>query len=295
MSFFQNPFNHQFLGVWVLGDRHQNLDFECPANAGRGDSVVSAWSEGSYDMSGNDTDGNSELDLQMSLAIDSVFNNWVTISVTLTPGDSSAVLASEIVTDLNADSTFSTYFEASLGKFDSGENRVLIKTSRDSTKIKFFIMNGGAETLLNFNARAGVAELPVYFSRHNVAKFDTTAGLPIITNDRFVFSDGQAMLVELDPDAASGNSVVDDAIIANAVDFRGNSLELDNTTIQADWQLLKGRSGLFEFTNDQGSGVTVTYPAGAKAGDLAMKTVITGSDVVQIPYVLTGADLITPP
>ena len=295
MSFFQNPFNQQFLGVWVLGDRAHNLDFECPANTGRGDSIVSAWSEGPYDMSGNDADGNSELDLHLSLAIDAIFDNWVTIIVTLAPADSSAVLASEIVTDLNANSTFSTYFEASLGKFDSGENRVLIKSSRDSTKIKFFVMNGGAESLLNFNARAGVSELPVYFARHNVAKFDTTAGLPIITDDRFVFSDGQAMLVELDPDAASGNSVVDDAIIANAADLRGNNLGFNNTTIQADWQLLGGRSGLFEFSNDQGSGVTVTYPAGAKVGDLAMKTIITGADVVQIPYVLIASDLITPP
>ncbi len=78
---------------------------------------------------------------------------------------------------------------------------------------------------------------------------------------------------------------------------------------QDDWKLLKGRSGLFQFQSSTFDGnspprplVTLTYPAGAIAGDLAMKTVNnyansgTGSTPTwqaQVPYTLTAADINT--
>jgi hypothetical protein len=77
--------------------------------------------------------------------------------------------------------------------------------------------------------------------------------------------------------------------------------------VQEDWELLQGKSGLFQFTSGPGAGpVTSTttqiiYPAGAKEGDLAKKIVTqkNGSAVVvaeyEMPYTLQASDLITPP
>ena len=76
---------------------------------------------------------------------------------------------------------------------------------------------------------------------------------------------------------------------------KGVSKEFDPTMVQDDWELLTGRSGIFQFTHDLGGGEVVTYSAGAKVGDIAKKTITVGSNVFEIPHTLTQSDLITPP
>ena len=64
-------------------------------------------------------------------------------------------------------------------------------------------------------------------------------------------------------------------IIATATDSKGKPLGFDYTVVQPDWALLRGRSGLFQFTKTTG-GTSIVYPAGAREGDFAMKIVETG-------------------
>ena len=93
-------------------------------------------------------------------------------------------------------------------------------------------------------------------------------------------------------------NAVEANIINNAVNFRGVSLDFTSTTVRADYALLEGRSGLFDFTNDDGSSspnTKIIYPAGAVAGDLAKKIIVSGTDTFVIPYTLLSTDLITPP
>ena len=111
------------------------------------------------------------------------------------------------------------------------------------------------------------------------------------------------MLVLLD----TAGSVVDTAVVNNAVSYNGVSLGYSASTVQEDWQLLRGRaSGLFRFYNKSSSSTSSTtteiiYPAGAKLGDLAKKVIrqLDGSGnelrVYELPHTLTGSDLITPP
>lgn len=155
--------------------------------------------------------------------------------------------------------------------------------------MRFYVNNGQAETVLKFNARAGVAEMPSYFMRYIVG--DTY---------RFDFSDGQNALVALDMD-----NNVDQDVVSNAVDVRGKNLGLDPSDESEDWELLRGRSGIFNFqkidVDDQDRiEEIIEYPAGARVGDLARKVTYTYTDdnknpdtIKEIPYTLTDSDLLS--
>lgn len=307
MTFFQNPFASEFRGSWVLGDRQHSLTFICPANTGRSDELVAVWNPpssptNSYDLSGNDADGNPKSNLNFRIAIGGDFKIWTSLEIDITDNsnanlnpapDVSAIKPYEIVAILNANPTFSSYFTVSLDKFSSISlaNKVVIKQKFPSTRMRYFVVNGGAEEVLGFNSRAGVSELPSYFKRYKV--YGADMAYPI---------DGTNAVVELDV-----SSSVDANVINNAVDFRGDSLGFDYVSVQEDWQLVKGRaSGLFTFQNigvDGSDRITqiIEYPAGAVVGDFARKINYTyessnmnPSKVTEIPYVLTEGDLVTP-
>lgn len=311
MAYFQNPFLTEFRGNWVLGDRQYSLTFVCPPNVGRSETTISAWNPPSgtpeaYDLSGNDADGNSKAILNFRMSISGTFDHWANISVDLTNNTNaslnpaptaSAIKPTEIVAILNADPTFSSYFTASLAKFSNGPNtRIVIRQNQDALRMKFFVLNNQAETVLRFNAKAGVAEMPAYF-----AKCKAWGGN---MSDRV---DGTYALVLLDPSNSGGSLNVDNDIVDNAVDSKGNSLNLDSNTTKEDWELLNGRaSGLFTFqklTVDGNDRITqiIEYPAGAIAGDFARRINYTytssntnPSKVTEVPHVLTDSDLVTP-
>lgn len=291
MSFFQNVFLSDFEGNWILGDRQHGPKFVCPRNIGRGDELVVSWADGPYDLSGNDAAGNSKASLYIQYALRDP-KNWATLTINIAAGaaDASAVTTAEVITNLNANTIFAERFVATLGSYDTnGYKRILIRQKKPITEFRFYIVNGYAEEALKFNARAGVAELPTYFSRHTMA-------------NRFSYEDSQNHLILLDV----GNAV-DAAVINNAVDVHGRSKSFSSATVQTDWQLLEGRAGIFQFQKGpSGNAVSSTetviyYSAGSKVGDLAKK-VITQKDAssaivaqYEIPYTLTSGDLVTPP
>ena len=292
MPFYQNVFRSEFEGNWVLADRHYMPTFIVKPNAGREDESVCSWTNAAtFDLSGNDADGDAKDTLTIFFSLHDP-KNWATLNVDITAeaDSASACTAEEIVASLNADTLFTERFTASVVPFTRGQSnkRVVIRQKKPITEFKFYIGNSGAETVLRFNARAGVAELPTYFGRHTI-------------ENRFTYPDSQGLLIELDPDAND----VDASVIDNAVSANGTSLGYDSGTVQEDWQLLRGRSGLFQFKKvtleDDKITEIIEYPAGALAGDLAKKTIYTyvddasnPSEIMEIPYVLQDADLLTP-
>jgi hypothetical protein len=291
MAFFQNPFFDDFEGNWLLGDRHHIPKFVIKGNAGRGKEVVYAWTQGPYNLSGNDADGNSRKYLKIIFRLHHT-KNWSTIIIDLTgyAGSASAVTTTEVVTALQSNTSFSERFLAELGSAnDTTPRTIRIRQKKPITEFEFYIQNGQAEAYLGFNARAGIAELPSYFAMHTIA-------------NRFTYPTAEGRIIQLDP-----LSNVEVALIDNAVDARGNSLGYNHNDIQQDWQLLRGRSGIFSFTKGPSIGAVtstetvINYPAGAKIGDLAEK-VITKKDTTgavvesyHMPYTLTSSDLIVPP
>jgi hypothetical protein len=162
--FYQNVFVSEFRGDWVLGDRQYSPTFRCLGNAGRGPEIVRAWNQAPYDLSGNDVDGNATRNLTINFARDlDLFKNWVSITVDL--GVSATTTAADIVTTLTANTNFAAFFTAS----KDNDNRVLITQRLPQEKFRFYISNGTAESVLGFNSRAGIADLPTYFSRHTIA------------------------------------------------------------------------------------------------------------------------------
>lgn len=288
--FFQNVFTSEFLGNLVLGDRSYSLTFKCPSNAGRGDEIVYSWNEPNYDFSGNDADSNSKSVLNIWYAIDQgTFRNWSNIAVTIST--SASVSAETVVSTLNANDAFQCVFEATTVRSKAGiATGIQIKQKKSAVEMRFYIANGRAETVLGFNKRAGVSQMPEYFARHTIA-------------NRFNFDDSFGNLIYLNP-----STLTSAALINNAVDHAGRTLGFSSGTVLADWQLLEGNSGLFTFVkqtvDSTGSGrVTqkIEYPAGAIVGDFAKKTTYTytGSktapdQIAEVPYVLTSGDLITP-
>jgi hypothetical protein len=296
MPFFQNPFFQDFRGNLVIADRQQALTFECKQHAERGFTRLISVPQGTFDLSGTDSDGNSLADLELNFAVDPNLIEFATISVDVTTlaASSASITPREIVASLNADGPFSGWFKASIENLSIGgtvpEHRVVIESKLPEKQIKFYIGNTGAETELLFNAKAGVCEMPCYFSRHTV-------------ENRHDFDDSNAILIELDP----GSSVVDADIIDNAVDAKGNSLGFDSSVVKEDYELLRGRSGLFVFkkiTVDASDRITeiIEYHAGAQEGDFAKKTEMTYTgtncnpdQVTEIPHCLESGDFITPP
>lgn len=292
MSFFQNPFPDEFRGNWILGDRQYAPTFVLKGNLGRGKEIVYTWNQAPYNLIGNDADGNPRKYLNVNYCLFN-FKNWGTIQIDLSTNVTtlSAALAAEVAASLNANALFAERFIARIGSYnDSSFRQISISQKRPVTEFQFYIANGQAEEALGFNKRAGVAELPTYFNRHTIA-------------NRFVYPDSEGKLVFLDPIA----STVSANLINNAADYKGVSLGFSSGSVQADWQLLRGASGIFVFqkiTVDGSNRITqiLEYSAGARAGDLGKKTnnVYTGantqpSDITQIPYTLTSGDLITPP
>lgn len=291
MAFFQNPFHEDFEGNWLLADRHHIPKFVVKRNAGRGAELVRTHIVGPYDLSGNDSEGDAANILKVCFSLNNN-KNWATLSIDISDGaaSSSAVTSAEIVAALNGDTLFSERFVASLGSYNkSSSPEIIIKQRKPATEFKFYIINGQAEEKLGFNKFAGVAELPTYFARHTLA-------------NRFAYTDSVGMLIQLDE---SNN--VDAALINGAVDHAGASLGFSSSSVSDDYELLQGRSGLFQFTKGPSTNAvsstttTIVYHAGAGVGDLAKKIVVqkdAGGLVVnefELPYTLASGDLITPP
>jgi hypothetical protein len=231
MGYFQNVFDSEFLGALLLSDRQYNLTFKIRANR-NSSTLMRAYGTAPFNTTGNTT-------LTFNVSVDSG-RSFNAFSVTLTSG--SARTPAQIVDDLNADTTFASYFTASVEGFSVDQKGMVVVKSRfQRENFKAYINNTSAETVLKFNRYAGVAELPDYFARHTIA-------------NRLTYTDSLGCLVQLSQ--PTDNTIITDAGLS--------------TSPKADYELLHGRSGLFMFnkqTVDSSSRVTqkIEYPAGAVA------------------------------
>lgn len=353
MSFFQNVFLEEFRGNWVIGDRQYSIAFSCPANKGRGYHVVCAWENGPYDLTGTDSNGTVDrenLTISFALSSSDLFKDWHDITVDIGGTVLGATTPQEIRDALNADATFSTYFQAYLEEKD--DFRLHIHTLSRNSNIKFYVKNEGAEEILRFNRYAGIAELPSYFERHSIEQRHdfpdannclitlskpissiTLANPTVITSTNHGLTTGDLIYIRQsnsDPVVDGDNRVVtvvnedtftvpvnvttagtsavwaranDFQIIANAVSRQNMSLGFSLATAQWDWQLLRGRTGLFNFqiANLNGDGTVnwrKEFPAGAQAGDFGKITHYdydganpTPINVWEVPYQVTQDDV----
>jgi hypothetical protein len=275
MAFYQNVFDQEFQGYLGVGDKRTALTFIVDANPNKPD-LQMAWNIGPYDLSTYNT-------LTLNYAWDVEGRSWIPLAINVAGATPAVTTAAEVVAALNANVTFAEMFTAEEWSYDDGKT-VLIKAKPGRAKkvIKLYISNSGAERQLRFNKKAGVAELPTYFARHTIA-------------NRFSFDDSAGLLIELD----ETDAIIDVPIIEDAGFVASDMLE--------DWELLTGRStNVFTFkkqTVDGTSRVTeiIEYGAGAKVGDLAIKTTMTYTaaqtspdKICKIPYVLQSGDLVTP-
>lgn len=271
MSFFQNVFDQEFQGYLVLGDRQASITYKVPANKNSQSKQI-AWNAGPYDFSVSNL-------LTLNYSWDREFKVWSSVSVNVSGLVASETHATEVADKLNQNSIFSDLLIASAENFNGSKTVTISKNPIKKQDIKIYFNNDGAETKLKFNKYAGVAELPEYFQKHTI-------------DNKSNYVDSIGTLIKLDEGDATDQVIIQDA---------GFSL-----TPKDDYELLRGRSGLFMFKNITVDGSdritqTIEYPAGALAGDFARKTNYTysganlnPSSITEIPYVLTDSDLIIP-
>jgi hypothetical protein len=269
--FFQNLFDQEFQGYLVLGDRQASITYKIPANKNAQTKQI-AWNSGPYNLSSLNT-------LTLNYSWDRDFKIWSSIQINIAGATASQTRASEIASALNANPVFSELLVASVTELNNADTVVVSKNNLKRQDIKIYFSNSGAESLLKFNKYASVADLPSYFERHTI-------------ENRLNYPDSLGMLIKLDTTDSIDEAVVEDAgFIIPA---------------KEDYDLLKGRSGLFTFqklTVDGSDRITqiIEYPAGAVAGDFARKinytysgSNINPSKVTEVPYVLSNGDLVTP-
>lgn len=274
MAFFQNVFDQEFQGYLVLGDRQASMTFKIPANKNASDRQI-AWNPGPYDLSTYNV-------LTLNYSWDRDYKIWGSLDIDVSgsggegAGSTSAI---EVANQLNSDSMFSEMLVASTLEFEGSTTVLVSKNPNKKQDIKIFFSNSGAESKLRFNKKASVAEIPNYFERHTFS-------------NRYNYPDSTGNLIKLDEENSIDQLIIEEA---------GFTL-----TPKKDYELLKGRSGLFMFqkiTVDSSDRITqiIEYPAGAVAGDFARKIKYTysgsnsnPSQVTESPYVLQSGDLVTP-
>lgn len=341
MPYFQNIWDAEFQGNLLLSDRQFNMTFRVKGNSPNSSQLMQAWNTGPFNVSSP----NNVLTLNYSFDAGNTFTVLtidLAAAITTAGGTPSAATAYDIVNALNANSTFNALLTAQVNSDPKGNLYVQIQAIRGREKFKLYISNGGAESILRFNKKAGVAEFPTYFARHTIA-------------NKIYYPDSVGMLQQLDPTTATGQQIISEAgfsysvgvtnssttvTIANTAPFVvGDAVVIyDGTTtlsttissitantsltigtnwtgstekatlidVHADYQLLRGRSGIFNFQNitvDASDRITqiIEYPAGTLVGDLARKInyVYSGSNtqpsqITEIPYTLTSNDLVHP-
>ena len=273
MSFFMNVFDFEFRGSLLTADRQYTPTFKAPANVNRSDYILSGNAE-PYNLS-------SESNLTLSFCFDSQFLNYSNVTVNVVGASPSATTAAEIVTALNSNNAFSSFFVAqtfTTNMYNVTGKKILIKSVKPKSNFKAYVVNSSAEGIIGFNKNAPIAELPSYFERYSIA-------------NRFNYPDLVERLLLLN----TSNSIEGDYI--DAAGF-------DSSSPKADWQLLKGCNDQYMFTKKiYTSGLIsaeIKYPAGASEGDAAFKTTYqyTGSSLIgicEIPHIIASGDLITPP
>jgi len=288
MPFYMNPFNQEYKAVLPGSDHHaftkSLINYTVPNNKNTSTAMI-AWNVGPYDFSSL-----TDLTINYRKNPDHAFSALVIDVSGSTPG---ATTAQEIVTILNANATFNSYFIAKaqnvqeFSEMQSSQS-VLITSNSSSpnTSIKTFISNSGAESLMQFNQNAGIAEIPAYFSKDNIVNFqnENSAGL----------------LIELD----GTDTAIDRPIIRN---FLNNQI-WTNSDLLEDWELLKGRGGRYKFTintinGDNQPTNTIEWSAGAVAGDMGVQIIRVWGGAADtepdeeyfIPHVLTTSDVANVP
>jgi len=273
MSFFMNVYDFEFRGSLLSADRQYQQTFKIKANTNRPDYILSGNAE-PYDFSTNPN-------LTISFCYDVQQVNYANVTVNIAGATAASTKASEVVSALNANTLFSSFFTASVFKTNNigvTENKVLIKSKNPKPNFKAYVLNTSAEGVIQFNKFAPIQELPSYFERYDIAQ-------------RFNYTDlGTERLLLLN----ASNSI--EAAYIDAAGF-------NHSSPSADWQLLKGCNDQYMFTKrvyTSGQISTeIKYPAGASIGDAAFKTTYqySGSNLIgicQIPYVIASGDLISP-
>ena len=273
MSFFQNVFDFEFRPSIIGSDRQYQTGWKLKANANRSDYMACFQME-PYNLTANNV-------LTMNFAYDPTLLAYATTAVTITGANIAAVSALEVVNSLNSDAMFSSYFTARLFGTTSSPYKVLITSKRSKGGFRAFVSNTSAETVLQFNRNAPIAELPTYFEKFAIENKNSNPDL------------GPDRVVLLDPS---------DSYEANLIGWAG----LNPASPKDDWQLLAGSSDAYMFYKNSYDGSNrlieeIKYPAGATVGFLAKKTTYKYSGALtvpsqkcEIPYVLVSGDLLTP-
>src|SRR5262245_39471263 len=98
MPYFQNPFDIEWSGTWILADHRYMPQFKIGPNKNTAD-VMRAWVTEPYDLSTNST-------LTINYAFDLDLKNYASLAINVQGATPASTTAVEVCNKLNADTTF---------------------------------------------------------------------------------------------------------------------------------------------------------------------------------------------
>ena len=195
MPYFQNPFDLDWSGTWILSDHRYMPQFKIGPNKNTAD-IMRAWVLEPYDCSTNAS-------LTINYAFDLDLKNYASLTINVQGASPSSTSAIEVCNALNGNATFAELWlaqpvsvsgkgvlnlasqqqlgvnnvnspNAGLGLNSPGAGApgpyvVTVRSiKRPKQSMRVYISNTGAELSLGFNRKAPVAQLPAYFFKtHN--------------------------------------------------------------------------------------------------------------------------------
>ena len=260
MPFFMNILDQQFIGVLLLSDRQLSLNFKVGPNVTGGGSNFMSKTFEPYNLTGNTT-----LTINYSFDAGVTYTRYsFTISGSVV--NIAAAKAAEIVTGMNADPTFSALYTAFVRPDGRGGNWVTFRPIKSREKFKTYVSNTSAESILRFNFRAGVAELPSYFRRHAIPT-NSSGTITAATN---------ATPISV---TSTAHGLVTGRVIkiANVGGNTAANATWTITVVDANTFTLDGGTGSGGYTS--GGGWTIVVPSGSTYSLIELSNPVTGVDV----------------
>jgi hypothetical protein len=351
MPYFQNPLDAEFQGNLLLSDRNFTMTFKIKGNLPNSNQLFQCYNFEPYNLSTNNTltlnysfdAGKSWTALAVNVDTTATSNSRAGAALAsdvVTDLNNNATFAALFTASVQGNTAGQNYV---IIQSTRPREQFKVYTSNTSAEEALrFNKKAGVAELPSYFARHTIANVSLYpdscgllvqldptttrdqaiiqqagfafqvgltNSSETVTIGNTTnipsTNLPFQVGDSVVLFNGTTTL------STTISSITANTSLTVATNWTGSTGSGYVTVIHADYQLLRGRSGLFQFqiyTNDTSGNdyrplTLIEYPAGALAGDLAMKTIYQypvgsigtiPSGVFQIPYVLTSTDLVVP-
>ena len=333
MSFYQNVFGTEYNGYYIISDlKGYTLTFKVPANKNIGEYFI-CWNTGPFDLTGKTSlTFNISQDLNFKnwssftvnlgaitvvtasqiidiLNADATFANYFTASLYKTNQvgirqKKPVTQFKSFISNTSAETVLRFNRFAGIADIPSYFDKDTIENTLDTPESNGLLIRLGKSITANTAANPSVVTCAGHgLNNGDTVYFVNSNSTPVLDGARVVtvINSNQFSV----PVNVTTAGTMGEFLTQLEVDLLEDA-GIDYSTMLTDYEHLKGRCGGFTFTKNTVDGSnrvtqSIIYTTGSVAGSLAKKIIYTysganttPSSVMEIPHVLTAADLLTP-